>query len=336
MTENTPSRYNPFEQADEISDYGERVSHLVKDFTFYGHLSIYEFAKRFCRDAVVLDAGSGAGYGSAALAEAGARRVYGVDASAKAVAFSKHHFRQPNLEFDACSLEELAFPPSTLDFVFTSNTLEHVADIPRFLRAAHRSMKPTGTMLVAVPPITDERLVYLNVINRYHLNIWSPRQWHAVLGEFFGRVDPFVHLISDRAAQHLTAPATGSDGLSADDFMIRAATLEEFYKSPTLTAIFVAAAPRTNDALPDASKPLAFMDDSFSRPLGYIPPEVERRLKPFFDADARPVGADSSPAAADEPTPDEPNIARRAWFVWRTAGTRALLRKTIDVLGRKR
>jgi len=283
-----------FDDPEAISDEGERVSHLVKHFGFYGHLSIYEFAKPFCRDAVVLDAESGAGYGSALLADAGARRVYGIDASAKAVAFSKHHYRQPNLEFEACMLEDLTFPTATLDFIFTSNTLEHVADVPRFLRAAHASLKPTGAMLVAVPPITDELTAYVNVINPYHVNIWSPRQWEVVLRAYFGHVQPFAHGVSENA-QALEAGRAGPSALLAeDDFPISPVTLDDLYNVPTLTAIFLATAPHPAADLLRAALPLTFVDESFSRPAGVIPPEVKTRLKPYFDS--------SPPMLVDEPS----------------------------------
>ena len=127
MAEGPPPNEAWLDDPDQVSDNGERVSHLVKDFAFYGHLSIYDFATQFCRDAVVLDAGTGAGYGAAHLADAGARHVTGVDLSHKAVEFSKHHYQRSNLDFEVADLERLAFPTDTFDFIYTSNTLEHVA-----------------------------------------------------------------------------------------------------------------------------------------------------------------------------------------------------------------
>ena len=296
MTEELLPNVAWLEDPDQVSDYGERVSHLVRDFTFYGHLSIYDFATQFCRDAVVLDAGSGAGYGAAHLADAGARHVYGVDLSAKAVEFSKRHYQQPKLAFEVGDLEQLAFPAGTFDFIFTSNTLEHVADVPGFLRAAHTSLKPAGAMLVAVPPITDDRLVYLNVINRYHLNIWSPRQWEFVLGQFFVEVSVYLHGVTDLAAAHASGSADANEALSEKEFTFTEGTVPDMYTTPTLTAIFVARAPRPADSLPAASSPPTFVDDSFSRATGYIDPEVERRLQPYFDAptESPPDPADSS------------------------------------------
>ena len=76
-------------------DGGERVTHLYPNDCFVAHRSLYHFVVPFIADATVLDAGSGAGYGAAHLADHGARQVLGVDASPKAVAFSRHHFPPP-------------------------------------------------------------------------------------------------------------------------------------------------------------------------------------------------------------------------------------------------
>jgi SAM-dependent methyltransferase len=332
MARKSPATDEWLEDAEAISDDGERVSHLVKDFTFYGHLSIYDFATQFCRDAVVLDAGSGAGYGAALVADAGARHVLGVDVGPKAVEFSRHHYRRPNLEFEVLDFDELALPPDTFDFIFTSNTLEHVADVPAFLRAAHASLKPAGAMLVAVPPITDDRLVYLNVINPYHVNIWSPRQWEFALSRFFGEVDAYLHGVSDHAARHSIGSADDHTPLSEKEFAFTRAAVDDMYTTSTLTAIVIARAPRPADALPDGSAPLGFVDDSLSRRPGQIDPELEARLEPYFD---EPAGRATAPAGSPAAVRRRSGLARRAWFVWRTAGSRAFVHKTFEVLGRR-
>lgn len=111
------------DDAATIASSGERVSHLSRDHVYYAHLSIYRHASDLCRGARVLDAGSGAGYGAAYLAGAGADSVLGVDASERAVAFSQHHFRRPNLAFQTASLDLLPeYGPGAFDVIFGSNT----------------------------------------------------------------------------------------------------------------------------------------------------------------------------------------------------------------------
>src|SRR3954462_3875606 len=62
------------------------------------HLARYTFAARLARGKRVLDAGCGAGYGSAELAHA-AQSVVGIDQAAEAVEFAREHYRLPNLSF---------------------------------------------------------------------------------------------------------------------------------------------------------------------------------------------------------------------------------------------
>src|SRR5512142_1405657 len=62
------------------------------------HLARYAFAARLARGKRVLDAGCGAGYGSAELAKT-AISVLGVDQSADAVEFARENYRLPNLRF---------------------------------------------------------------------------------------------------------------------------------------------------------------------------------------------------------------------------------------------
>src|SRR5262249_5774562 len=90
-----------------VSDGRERVTHLFPNDCYVAHLSLYAFARPLVQGATVLDAGSGAGYGAAYLADHGARTVLAIDASAKAVAFSRHHFSRPNLRYEVMDLGRL-------------------------------------------------------------------------------------------------------------------------------------------------------------------------------------------------------------------------------------
>src|SRR3954468_24242667 len=63
------------------------------------HMARYAFAARLSRRKQVLDAGCGAGYGSAELARA-ASDVLGVDVSPDAVAFARERYQAPNLKFE--------------------------------------------------------------------------------------------------------------------------------------------------------------------------------------------------------------------------------------------
>jgi trans-aconitate methyltransferase len=284
---------------------GERITHLYPNDCYYAHLSLYHFALPFAANGVVLDAGCGDGYGTHYLAERGARFVRGIDVSTKAIAFCREHFCRANLEYRLADLQALHdFTEQPLDLLFTSNVLEHLADVPAFLRAAWRLLKPTGVMVVAVPPIVNAAQRAANIVNPFHLNIWSSRQWEHVLRLYFAEVQPYQHLIpAGLPVDFLHTPE--QTVIRENDFRFEpvADTLAE--SASTLTALYVVRRPIPREQLPGAGQPLSFVDDSFTRPL-LLPPRAE----------------------IAQAAPRWWRLPRRAWEVVRREGIPALLRKT--------
>jgi 2-polyprenyl-3-methyl-5-hydroxy-6-metoxy-1,4-benzoquinol methylase len=289
----------------EISDGDERITHLYPNDCYYAHLSLYRFALQFATDALILDAGCGAGYGTHYLAERGARFVRGIDVSARAIAFCREHFCRPNLEYRVVDLQSLdRFTDGPLDLLFTSNVLEHLPNVPAFLWGAWRLLKRTGVMVVAVPPIVDAARRAANIENPYHLNIWSPRQWEHVLRMYFAEVQPYQHLVpAGMPVDFLHTPE--QTVIRETDFVFEpvAETLSEC--ASNLTALYVVRCPVPREQLPSPEAPLSFVDDSFTRPL-LLP---NRSAQP---AVARPWW----------------RLPRRAWEVVRQEGFRGLLSKT--------
>src|SRR3954453_22946180 len=88
---------------------GERVIPGQVDVDLLNeHLARYTFASRLARGKRVLDAGCGAGYGSAELAHA-AQSVVGMDVAAEAVGFAREHYRLPNLNFEQGSCTAMPY-----------------------------------------------------------------------------------------------------------------------------------------------------------------------------------------------------------------------------------
>ncbi|MBA3468808.1 MAG: class I SAM-dependent methyltransferase [Herpetosiphonaceae bacterium] len=248
---------------ESIYDGGERVTHLYPNDLYYSHLSIYYFALQFCQDALVLDAGSGSGYGSAYLADHGARFVHGIDVSEKGIAFSQHYFQRPNLQYQTMDVGHITgFEPHTFDFIFSSNVLEHVPDIKTFFPAAWRLLKPEGTMLVAVPPVPHIEGQAQNLMNQYHLNIWSQLQWRSMFQMYFSDVEYYQHLNQpDVNLDDFNAPEDVS--ITERDFVFNRIPYDQILTAPTHSAIFVIRNPRPSHELPDPAAPIRFIDDSF-------------------------------------------------------------------------
>ncbi|MAT44344.1 MAG: hypothetical protein CL609_18585 [Anaerolineaceae bacterium] len=265
---------------DEITDNGERVTHLNKDSVYYAHLSIYDFGLQFCRNKIVLDAGCGSGYGSDYMAKNGADFVYGIDISEKAIEFNKFNFKKDNLIFKTMDLSNITeFEAETFDFIFSSNALEHILDVNHFFYTASNLLKPDGIIMIAVPPITDNRLLYLNVTNPYHLNLWSPKQWAHSLNTYFSEVNCYlhgvIHIGKDFRPEHFTEKI-----LTTKDFVFKKCSIEEMYKKFTLTSIFVAKKSQVQSVF--QLQKLKFIDDSFSRLNGEIDEKTKERLKEYF------------------------------------------------------
>jgi hypothetical protein len=179
-----------------------------------------------------------------------------------------------------------------------------------FLRQAWGLLKPSGTLLLAVPPITDERLQYLNLINPYHVNMWTPRQWAHTLGLFFEEITPVLHGVEKLGADFKPEHSSGASPVTEKSFVFGRSSIEAMYRTFTLTAIFVARKPRVATRVPGSDAPLAFVDESFTRPQGYIEPALRQKLKRYFDMPAPPFVL---PTRAANDTFNPRRIVTGAW-----------------------
>jgi len=254
--------------ADIIGDDGERVTHLYPNDCYYAHLSVYRFALPFCKDRMVLDAGSGAGYGTAFLAKNGARFVEGIDVEAKAVEFSKAIFKMPNLKYAAMDLQYISnFPPHFFDVIFTSNTLEHVSNVYDFIGSVCRLLKPDGVLILAVPPIINEMARLDSMGNPYHLNIWSPRQWFFTVSLFFREIQCYRHEFCKPGVSLNFGNSPEETAITENDFIFTPVSVDDYYVSPNMLSVLMAVRQaRAMDELPSLDEPIVFIDNSFTRP----------------------------------------------------------------------
>src|SRR5437764_6113276 len=114
------------------------------------HMARYAFAARLSRRKQVLDAGCGAGYGSAELARTAAG-VLGVDNSAEAVAFARAEYPAPNLRFEEADCLALPAANGSIDLVVAFEVIEHLEDWRGFLLEARRVLAASGQFIVSTP-----------------------------------------------------------------------------------------------------------------------------------------------------------------------------------------
>jgi SAM-dependent methyltransferase len=146
------------------------------------HVVRYWWAAELARDRTVLDAGCGLGYGTRILADAGARRVVGVD-SAAAVLEASPAAGHPAIELEVGDVMNLAFPPHSFDLVVCFEVLEHVAAPERLLDELARVLA-TGGLLALSTPNRDRYVPG----NPHHLRELDPDELEALLRERFEHV----------------------------------------------------------------------------------------------------------------------------------------------------
>ncbi len=121
---------------------------LEENYWFRRHEAVYEAIAPRCRDAVVLEAGCGEGYGADLLA-GGARRVLALDYDAPAVAHVAR--RYPRVAPARANLVMLPVADETVDVVVSLQVIEHLWEQERFLAECRRVLRPGGTLIVSTP-----------------------------------------------------------------------------------------------------------------------------------------------------------------------------------------
>ena len=172
---------------------GERVIPGEVDVDLLNeHMARYTFAARLARGKRVLDAGCGAGYGSAELARA-AERVVGVDRAPEAIAFARAHYSHSHLSFEEASCEALPHAGGSFELVVAFEVIEHLADWRGFLREARRVLVPNGQLVVSTP----NKLYYtesrgLEGANPFHVHEFDFEEFRAELTAVFPHVSLFL------------------------------------------------------------------------------------------------------------------------------------------------
>jgi 2-polyprenyl-6-hydroxyphenyl methylase / 3-demethylubiquinone-9 3-methyltransferase len=132
-----------------------------------------------CLDGLrVLDIGCGGGLLSEPLARLGASMV-GADPSANNINAARLHAERGGLAIDyrATTAEALAEAGERFDVVLAMEVIEHVADVPLFVRSCAGMVRPGGLMIAATLNRTLKSFALAIVGAEYVLG-WLPRGTH--------------------------------------------------------------------------------------------------------------------------------------------------------------
>jgi SAM-dependent methyltransferase len=156
------------------------------------HMARYHFAVRLARGKRVLDAGCGAGYGSAELADVAAS-VTAIDIAPAAVEYARAHYALPNLAFEQASCTQLPYADGAFDLVVAFEVIEHLENWRDFLGEVRRVLAPAGQVIVSTP----NRLYYTESrgaegANPFHVHEFDFDEFNRELKQFFPYVSMFL------------------------------------------------------------------------------------------------------------------------------------------------
>jgi 2-polyprenyl-3-methyl-5-hydroxy-6-metoxy-1,4-benzoquinol methylase len=156
------------------------------------HVARYTFAARLARGKRVLDAGCGAGYGSAELAQA-ADSVTGVDRASEAIGFARANYCLPNLRFEQASCDALPHPGGSFDLVVAFEVIEHLDHWREFLLEVRRVLAPAGQLIISTP----NKLYYTESrgptgANPFHVHEFDFEEFQSELQAVFAHVSMYL------------------------------------------------------------------------------------------------------------------------------------------------
>ncbi|MGV9662363.1 class I SAM-dependent methyltransferase [Nocardia niigatensis] len=119
-----------------------------ENYWFRRHEIAYVRMLEQCAGKVVLEAGSGEGYGANMIAGVAAR-VTGLDYDDSAVAHVRAKY--PRVEMVQGNLADLPLDDASVDIVVNFQVIEHLWDQAQFLRECLRVLRPGGKLLISTP-----------------------------------------------------------------------------------------------------------------------------------------------------------------------------------------
>ncbi len=113
------------------------------------YLWIVETWRDRLRDAVVVEAGSGEGYGAALLRDAGARQVLALEFDEASVAHAATTYA--GVTTLRANLAAMPVAPGSVDVLVSLQVVEHLWDLRGFLRDCLSVLRPGGIVMVSTP-----------------------------------------------------------------------------------------------------------------------------------------------------------------------------------------
>lgn len=175
---------------DPLAPTGERtVPGLAREQYFFArHEAVYrwitrEFAARL-EGTVVVDAGSGEGYGADVLAAAGPSVTIALEYDEAACRHSSRTY--PDIQVVHTNLSALPLRPRSVDLVVSLQVIEHLWDLRGFLQQVSTVLVPGGAFIASTPnrPVFSPGLGRgERPINPFHVEEFDDEQLRALMSD---------------------------------------------------------------------------------------------------------------------------------------------------------
>lgn len=133
------------------------------------------------KNKTVLCVGCGSGEEASYLKSLGAKKVVGIDISAKLIEIAKKNY--PEIEFHVMDMENIKLPKQTFDFAYSSLVMHYVKDWTKTLGSVKKALRKNGSFLFSTHhPVTwgaerirdkNEKTSLLGYAKYYHKKKWK-------------------------------------------------------------------------------------------------------------------------------------------------------------------
>ena len=116
--------------------------------------------------------------------------------------------------------------------------LEHLEAPELLLQSAFQALRPGGTALFAVPPITSDAAAAVHDRIHYHRSNLSVVAWHTLLTGLPWNVSVHAHVFAG-TGPHPDFGSPFPSALLPSAFVVEPSTIEAIYDSTPITAVFL-------------------------------------------------------------------------------------------------
>ena len=187
-----------------ISSASERIIPEEMDspesfLVYLRHLFAYEFVGNYIpKDSLVIEVGSGEGYGANLLSKAG-MKVIGLDVDSETIEHARQKYGSRNCSYKVYDGVQLPFENDSIDVVICLQVIEHVQDDRNFISQIWRVLKKEGIFMLTTPNGATRLTRTGRPLNRFHLREYRADELERLLKSFF----PHVTLLGTRGKDYI-------------------------------------------------------------------------------------------------------------------------------------